>query len=121
MAGIRIDELESNEAECEVNYRGHKMTVRYFPDKITPETELKAQEELSKDNWQSGFIINMLHPLLISWEITAQDGSTIPIEKTAMEIVPVGLLMATLQQINEHNSPNVRSARRSNNTSARRG
>jgi hypothetical protein len=118
---IRIDELINQQAEVDVQYKGHAAKVTYRPDAYTPAMERAARARQEDSDWTTGVVLDMLEPLLADWDLSTNkvdaDGKVVldqdnkPVEvkleptRENMERVPVNLLLEILRQVTEDMRP----------------
>lgn len=121
--GIRIDELVKRRATVNVDYRGEKLKVDYYPDRFTPAMEREARAR--QDNEETASfgamqIVDMLLPLLADWDLYLEGDVKVPLTPDGMSNIPINLLLEILRQVTEDMRPGEEKSEHSRSGSLRK-
>lgn len=91
--GATLNDLLKNEGHVTVKYGDLEINAAYRPGAYTPTAVAEFRD--SKD-----VLRDFVNKLVISWDITNNDGSPLPVEE-GVDLLPVQLLGSLVEAINE--------------------
>lgn len=109
---MRLSQLLAKERTIEVEIDGDTLTITYDPSAFTAEAEDRyaAQRETARN---IGAMAEALDILLIKWDLTDEDGKTLPINTETLRTLPGEFLGRVMEAINEDASPKQKRGRNS--------
>jgi hypothetical protein len=102
---VKLSNILNQQAPLAITFpTGDKLNLVYRPGQYTPKFESEVRKASEADDKDA--LSCMLGPLLLSWDLTDDDGAPIACDVDTLHGLPNVLLSATLSAILKDMSPN---------------
>lgn len=101
----KLTDLVADRATVAVPFDGASLKVTYRPGAITPKVQAAVFKAQREQDVNAG-LCQPLSKLLVRWDLTDDEGETVPTTAESLADLPAQLLMRVLEAITDDMAPN---------------
>ncbi len=107
---LSLAQLKANLRTINVAYFDDNLSVTYRPSELTPQITSEIQDKVDAGEGNN-VAVETLCRVMTAWDLTAEDGTMVPITPAELSALPGPLLLAIFEAIAEDGRPKPRSAK----------